>query len=819
RGEVRKTNYSQPEHVIWDVEALEEFAVGKIAKVFGDEYAVIDNYKSRVRLPAYPYLLVSRITKLDAEIHQYRPSAMTTEYDIPLDAWYSVDGQIPWAVSVESGQCDLMLISYIGIDFEAKGRLMYRLLDCTLNFLTDMPKEGHTLRYDIRINSYARSGDNLLFFFEYDCYVGDERVLIMRNGCAGFFSQEDLDAGKGIIMTQKEMDARAKIVKRHFEPLLRTTKTHFDKADLRKLSDGDIAGAFEDSAYDLHGKSPSLRLPDGDMLMLDRIADVDPRGGAWGLGMMMGEKDLHPEHWYFPCHFVDDQVMAGSLVAEGCVQMMQFYMMYLGLHLTTDDARFQPVHGLPQVVRCRGQVTPQIGKLIYRMEIKEIGTHPSPYAIADVDVILDGKIVVDFKDLGLKLAEKSPEDKAIYGRDVLARADMLGATPTVRDGITIMKDAPINEWHLEQFAFGSIADCFGEDFRLYDGRLTPRQPNSELKLISRILQVNGTRHVFDNTPSLISEYDVPLDAWYYEQNHAPTMPYSILMEIGLQPCGFLSAWLGSTLEYPQETFFFRNLDGDGKIHHLPDLRGKTITNHVSLTSSTSYQGMIIQKFTYALSADGVVFYDGTASFGYFTTDALANQVGLDRGNPTYAWMDVQGVAPYVVDLTDADVRGAYQTASDDKPHLRLPDDKLIFLDRVDIVADGGKDGMGYVHGYKQIDPSTWFYRCHFYQDPVMPGSLGVEAILQALQVFAMTTGLADEFVSPRFDHLDDHQFVWKYRGQVVPKNEFLHLEIHINGIERADDNGIILRGTANLWRENMRIYEVRGVSLKISESA
>lgn len=819
----RPINYATPEHIIWDEKALEEFATGKIANVFGQEYAIIDTYKSRVRLPAHPYLLVSRITKLDAEIHQYRPSAMTTEYDIPFDAWYSVDGQIPWAVSVESGQCDLMLISYIGIDFEVKGKLMYRLLDCTLNFLKDMPKEGHTLRYDIRINSYARNGDNLLFFFEYDCYVGDEVVLTMRNGSAGFFSLEDLDAGKGIIMTQKERDARAQIVKKRFEPLLHTNKRHFSKADLRKLSMGDIAGTFADSAYDLGGKSPSLRLPAGEMLLLDRIADVNPSGGAWGLGEIIGEKDLHPTDWYFPCHFIDDQVMAGSLVAEGCVQMMQVYMMYLGLHLTTDDARFQPIHGLPQVVRCRGQVGPQIGKLIYRLEIKEIGTSPEPYAIADVDVILNGKIVVDFKDLGLKLSEKAPADKAIYGRDILRTGyipslQTVSTTPiAVRDGIAIMKEAFINEWHLEQFAFGSIADCFGEEFRLYDGRLTPRQPNSELKLISRILRVDGTRFTFDGEPSLISEYDVPLDAWYYDRNHSATMPYSILMEIGLQPCGFLSAWLGSTLEYPQETYFFRNLDGDGKIHHLPDLRGKTLTNKVVLLSSTSYQGMIIQKFSYALSADGMVFYDGTASFGYFTGDALANQVGLDRGNPTYSWTDQNGIIPYVVDLTDEQTLVALQNPPEDKPTFRLPPDMLIFLDRVDVVGDGGTHGMGYVHGYKTIDPTNWFYRCHFYQDPVMPGSLGVEAILQALQVFAMTTGLADEFASPRFDHLDDHQFVWKYRGQVVPKNDFLHLEIHISAIERADDGGIILKGNANLWREDIRIYEVRGVALKISE--
>ena len=79
-----------------------------------------------------------------------------------------------------------MLISYLGIDFENKGNLVYRLLDCTLTFLDDLPKEGETLRYDISINSYARSGDNLLFFFSYNCFVGDRMVLKMRGGCAGF---------------------------------------------------------------------------------------------------------------------------------------------------------------------------------------------------------------------------------------------------------------------------------------------------------------------------------------------------------------------------------------------------------------------------------------------------------------------------------------------------------------------------------------------------------------------------------------------------------------------------------------------------------
>ena len=127
---------------------------GNISNVFGPEYAEIDSYRRYVRLPMEPYLLVSRVTKIAGKLGEFKPSTITTEYDIPKNAWYTTDGQIPWAVAVESGQCDLMLISYLGIDFQCKGEQVYRLLDCTLTYLDDMPLEGQTLRYEISINSF-----------------------------------------------------------------------------------------------------------------------------------------------------------------------------------------------------------------------------------------------------------------------------------------------------------------------------------------------------------------------------------------------------------------------------------------------------------------------------------------------------------------------------------------------------------------------------------------------------------------------------------------------------------------------------------------
>ena len=36
------------------------------------------------------------------------------------------------------------------------------------------------------------------------------------------------------------------------------------------------------------------------------------------------------------------------------------------------------------------------------------------------------------------------------------------------------------------------------------------------------------------------------------------MPYSVLMEIALQPCGLLGAYLGSTLKFPDKNLYFRN---------------------------------------------------------------------------------------------------------------------------------------------------------------------------------------------------------------------------------------------------------------------
>ncbi|NQY50001.1 MAG: 3-hydroxyacyl-[acyl-carrier-protein] dehydratase FabA [Colwellia sp.] len=886
-----KEQFSQPENIIWDTADLVEFAEGDIAKVFGDEYKIIDSYSRRVRLPTTDYLLVSRVTELEATVNEYKKSYMCTEYDIPVDAPFLIDGQIPWSVSVESGQCDLLLISYIGIDFQAKGDRVYRLLDCQLTFLEEMAFGGETLRYEIHIDSYARNGEQLLFFFHYDCYVGDKKVLIMRNGCAGFFTDDELKDGKGVIHNDKDKAEFANAVKSSFTPLLNRPRDQYDYNDMMKLVNGDVAGCFG-SDYDQQGRNPSIKFSSEKFLMIERIINVDANGGHWGLGVVEGQKDLDPEHWYFPCHFKGDEVMAGSLMSEGCGQMAMFFMLSLGMHANMNNARFQPMPGESQTVRCRGQVQPQHNTLTYRMEVTEMGMQPYPYLKANIDILLDGKVVVDFKNLAMMITEQDdnspypvtlPENVALVSKvaaqvvvneadsaviNSIATAsvesvelDERGINPfkhIERPLMKVMSDfsapkekgvtpiqhfeapmvagqnrvpntAPFTPWHMFEFATGNISKCFGPDFDVYKGRIPPRTPCGDLQVVTQVVEVQGTRLDLKKPSSCIAEYYVPEDAWYFTKNSVDNwMPYSLIMEIALQPNGFISGYMGTTLVYPEKDLFFRNLDGSGDLLKQVDLRGKTIVNKSVLVSTTMAGGMIIQSFTFELyvkddnqAAQALdshdLFYKGTAVFGYFGADALTNQLGIDNGKVTYPWF-VDNNTPKsdieVIDLSDTGL--ALYKAPVSKPHYKLAGGQMNFIDTVSIVEGGGKAGVAYVHGERTIDATDWFFRYHFHQDPVMPGSLGVEAIIELMQTYALKNDLGKGFTNPRF--IAPATLVkWKYRGQITPLNKQMSLDVHITDIVKSDGE-VRLVGDANLSKDGLRIYEVKDIVLSIIEA-
>lgn len=377
-----------------------------------------------------------------------------------------------------------------------------------------------------------------------------------------------------------------------------------------------------------------------------------------------------------------------------------------------------------------------------------------------------------------------------------------------------IRKALFDSHQLDAFGTGQISKCFGPAYARYDQLRIPRIPNGDLKMMSRIVSINGCPGEFDHPASVVAEYDVPADAWYFRDNAYPQIPTALLMEIALQPCGFLSAYLDSYALVPYEHFYFRNLDGSARVLASPDLRGKTITTQARMLSSVLSSGTVIQKFAFELSCAGQMIYAGESLFGYFSAESMANQLGLDGGRKVLPALREPGNLAHQAVHVETQ---PFQSQQPTRPDLRLPERQLNFLDDIVFDRQGGRFGKGYIYSSRAINPADWFYTCHFFQDPVMPGSLGVEAILQSMQAFALANDVGDRLRSPHFGVVPGiPPVVWRYRGQITPRNELMELEVHIQSIEQQAGR-VIMLAEASLWVDGLRIYEVKHAAVGIFE--
>ena len=96
-------------------------------------------------------------------------------------AWYLDAGRIPTCLAVESGQADLFLSGYLGIDLQTRGLAVYRLLDAAVTFHRGLPGPGEVIRYGIRIDRFFCQGETHLFRFRFEGTVNGEPLLTMRS--------------------------------------------------------------------------------------------------------------------------------------------------------------------------------------------------------------------------------------------------------------------------------------------------------------------------------------------------------------------------------------------------------------------------------------------------------------------------------------------------------------------------------------------------------------------------------------------------------------------------------------------------------------
>lgn len=107
------------------------------------------------------------------------------------------------------------------------------------------------------------------------------------------------------------------------------------------------------------------------------------------------------------------------------------------------------------------------------------------------------------------------------------------------------------------------------------------------------------------------------------------------------------------------------------------------------------------------------------------------------------------------------------------------------------------------------------WTCHFWCDPVMPGSLGIEAMMQCLEMYSVATDQARGMQRPAFNH-DVGKTQWKYRGQLTPKNDRMDCEVHVKSVERTAGR-VTLVADGCLFVDRLRVYSATDLRLVVED--
>ncbi len=785
-----------------------EFAVGSVEKVLGPEFAAVDTYAKRVRLPNEPLMLVDRIISIDGEKCALGSGRIITEHDVFAGAWYLDGGKAPVCISVEAGQADLFLCSYLGIDQQVKGRRAYRLLDATVEFHRGLPEPGDTIRYEIEIDRFVRQGETYLFFFHFKGFIRDCLLITMTRGCAGFFTDEEVTNSGGILLDPEQRSS----VSGQKDPGI-IDLTVFSK---NAVSDTDLAGLRKGNAAQCFGPQfegieipESLRLPGGQMKLIDRVTCIDPSGGRFGLGLIRAEADIHPDDWFLTCHFQDDMVMPGTLMYECCAHTLRVFVQQMGWITDIPGVCYEPKPGVKAMLKCRGPVTPKTLKVAYEVEIKRIGTDPEPFVIADAHMFADGRYIVFFQDISLKVSHARMSDICDFWKKQKPPGGETPQAPPVA----------FSRESLLEFASGKPSLAFGKPYAVFDqSRFIARLPNPPYLLMDRVTRCEPAPWVLKPDGWIQSEVDVSPDHWYFAANRSDVMPYAILLEIALQPCGWLAAYMGSALKIDKD-LKFRNLGGKA-IQEKNVIRKKTVlTTLARLKHVSTVADMIIEEFEFIVSGPYGTVFSGDTTFGFFTPDALKRQVGIrDAANRCYvpSKEDMKNTLNVAMDL----ISPRFPYDNDISPDIVfpgfavMPAKALLMIDEIQSFPDtSGPSKLGFIRGYKQIDPDEWFFKAHFYQDPVCPGSLGIESFIQLLKFAALKRWKALTN-SHRFEMITGRQHQWTYRGQIVPENRLVEVDAAITAIEEKPTPTIMADGFLKV--DGRVIYEMKDYGIKLS---
>ena len=109
-------------------------------------------------------------------------------------------------------------------------------------------------------------------------------------------------------------------------------------------------------------------------------------------------------------------------------------------------------------------------------------------------------------------------------------------------------------------------------------------------------------------------------------------------------------------------------------------------------------------------------------------------------------------------------------------NAQLPMPPMLMFDKItNISSKGGSKNKGIIKAEMEIKPDLWFFDCHFIDDPVMPGCLGLDAMWQLLGFYLGWLGEKGRGRAISVGNV-------KFSGMILPQTKKLEYNINLKRV-------------------------------------
>ena len=144
-------------------------------------------------------------------------------------------------------------------------------------------------------------------------------------------------------------------------------------------------------------------------------------------------------------------------------------------------------------------------------------------------------------------------------------------------------------------------------------------------------------------------------------------------------------------------------------------------------------------------------------------------------------------------------------------NAKLPSPPMLMFNRITNINDAnGKFKKGLIEAELDINENLWFFDCHFKDDPVMPGCLGLDAMWQLVGFFLGWIGEPGKGRALGVNSV-------KFTGEVLNNIKIAKYKVNIKRILKKK-GAVVGLADGSVFADNKAIYEAENLKVGLFKS-